>query len=156
MTRPEDETSRKQAAVPASTTPIVTPGRRKTRSSSSPFKYYIHDAGDAFRLQLFGEMTETDVRELDGCWRTARTSIGNRKFILDLEGLKSVDDAGKRWLMSMASEGASYRPETFPRNGLVGQTAATRAQGKTAKKTGVFAKVLSLLKGPAAEPTQAQ
>jgi ABC-type transporter Mla MlaB component len=73
---------------------------------SSRFKYYIHDGIDACRFQLIGELSEADVAELQGCWRTAKTTLRNRKLILDLRGLNRVDDAGKKWLVSMAAEGA--------------------------------------------------
>lgn len=129
--------------------------RPANRLRSPSFKYYIHDSIDAYRLQLLGELTEAHISELKGCWRTARTTLGDRKLVLDLRGLKSVDDAGKGWLISMGSEGGSYLPDSFLRNGLVGD-AADAALKKSTKRTGLLGKVLSILKGAAAEPTQAQ
>ncbi len=77
--------------------------------SSSRFKYYIHDGIEACRFQLIGELTESEVAELSGCWRTAKTMLGKRKLILDLRGLKTLDEAGSEWVTSMASEGADMR-----------------------------------------------
>lgn len=99
----------------------------KNRVRPSAFKYYIHDSIEACRLQLFGELTEASLSDLDGCWRTARTTLGNRKLILDVRALSAVDDAGKRWLASIASEGATFRPETYLRDGLASQPAAPQA-----------------------------
>jgi hypothetical protein len=84
---------------------------RETKRSS--FKYYIHDGVEACRLQLIGEFTEREVRELDGCWRTTKTIVGDRRVVLDLRAVTGIDEAGKRWLASMGSEGAPYLPESF-------------------------------------------
>lgn len=84
-----------------------------TETKRSSFKYYIHDGVEACRLQLIGEFTERDVRELDGCWRTTKTIVGGRRVVLDLRAVTGVDEAGKRWLASMGSEDAQYLPESF-------------------------------------------
>jgi hypothetical protein len=73
---------------------------------SSCLKYYIHDGINACRFQLIGELSEVDVPELRGCWQTAKTMLGKRRLILDLRGLKSIDEAGATWISSMVTEGA--------------------------------------------------
>ena len=83
---------------------------------SSRFKYYIHDTIDACRFQLIGELTEADVTELQGCWRTAKTTLRDRKLLLDLRGLNRLDDAGTKWLASMSAQGAEYVPGIAPEN----------------------------------------
>src|SRR5579875_969798 len=84
------------------------PAMRSSTVNPSPlFKYYIHDRTANCRLQLIGALTEAEIPELDGCWRTAKTTLGKRQFILDLRGLASFDDAGRRWLSSMSAEGAA-------------------------------------------------
>lgn len=130
--------------------------RPMIRVPSSAFKYYIHDGIGVLRLQLLGELAHADVAELSGCWSTAKTTLGSRKLVLDLRGLNAADDAGRRWLLSMASEGASYLPDTFLGNGLIGQSAAEAAKKKSSRKAGLWGKLLSILKGAAVEPTQAQ
>jgi len=122
------------------------------RVRSSVFKYYIHDSVEACRLQLLGELSESDVPELSGCWGTARTTLGDRKLVLDLRGLKTVDGAGKQWLATMASDGASFLPENYLRNGLAGQTEAAET------KIGIIGKVCSLFRGSrvAATPSSTQ
>lgn len=85
---------------------IVSAARPNPVLRSSSLKYYIHDGIDACRFQLLGELTEMDVPELRGCWRTAKTMLGKRKLILDLRGLKRMDGAGATWVTTMVAEGA--------------------------------------------------
>ena len=74
---------------------------------SSRFKYYIHDSVEICRLQLIGELSESEVGELKGCWATAKTTLDNRKLIVDVRAVHSIDEAGRDWLDSMVAEGAS-------------------------------------------------
>jgi hypothetical protein len=112
---------------------------------SSVFKYYIHDGIDACRFQLIGELSEADIAELQGCWRTAKTTLRDRKLILDLRGLRTLDEAGAKWVTSMAAEGAEYLPGTAP--------------AENTAKPGRFRKLAAILRNlgaPSAEsPTQA-
>lgn len=128
---------------------------QKFRVRSSCFNYYIHDSTDACRLQLLGELTGGDISELNGCWRTAKTTLGTRKLILDLQRLVTVDELGRQWLSAMASEGATYVPDSYLRDGLAGKPAAAQPA-----KPGVFGKFLSFFRGsrvvPAESSTQAQ
>ena len=111
------------------------------------FKYYIHDSIDSYRLQLLGELMEQDVPDLNGSWRTAKTTLGTRKLVLDLNGLKKVDDAGKQWLASMADEGALYVPDTYLRNGLAGQNLSSNTTGRAAPRLGFFGRLVSIFRG---------
>ena len=126
----------------------------KARLRSTVFKYYIHDGVDACRFQLLGELSESEITELSGSWRTARTTLGSRNLVLDLKGVKSIDEAGKQWLIAMASEGASYVPESYLRTGLAAQAAHESAQ------PGFFGKLFSVFRGSrvisAESTTQAQ
>ncbi len=137
--------------VPANSQLSVQP---KARVRSSFFTYYIHDSTDACRLQLLGELTVSDVPELSGCWRTAKTTLGNRKLILDLQRLVAFDEEGKQWLSAMASEGAACLPDTYLRDGLAGQPPAAQPG-----KLGFFGKLFSIFRGsrvlPAESSTQA-
>jgi hypothetical protein len=65
-------------------------------------KYYIHDHVGLFRLQLLGSLTAIDLPELDGCWRTAQSSVSGRSVQLDIRFLDAVDAAGQQWLAEMA------------------------------------------------------
>jgi len=81
------------------------------RSGPSSFKYYIHDSIVTLRLQLIGDLTTSDVTELNGTWETARTTLGHRTLILDLGRLHSADEAGRQWLANMREAGATYVPQ---------------------------------------------
>jgi hypothetical protein len=137
MLEPSGERKAVSAPIPAG------PAAARVRSSS--FKYYIHDSTDALRLKLIGEFTERDVTELNGCWRTARTTIGKRKLVLDLRGLIVVDEAGKQWLAAMSAEGACYVPQDYLLTCVAGQHA--NAPEIAGAKRNVFRKVAALFGG---------
>jgi hypothetical protein len=117
----------------------------------SRFRYYIHDAITACRLQLIGELTEPDIGDLNGCWRTARTTLGARPLILDLHALKSVDEAGKQWLAGMAQEGAVCSPEGYLRDLVAGKHTAGIDATPAAARPGLFGRILGLLRGVGVE-----
>lgn len=124
------------------------PSLRAGRSlRSSRFKYYIHDGVAACRLQLVGELTEAEVPELNGCWRTARTTLAGRPLILDLNALDSVDEAGKQWLAGMAQEGARYSPANYLRDVVAGRHVAGVEKLREAPKPGLLGRLLGLLRG---------
>lgn len=128
-----------------------------TRPTISALKYYIHDGTDSFRFQLTGDLREADVKELSGCWATAKTTFGSRKLVLDLRRLASTDDSGKEWLLAMVREGATCLPESFFRNNMTGQQPSDSNQPRKAQ--GVFARLFSGCRGsrdiPEGSPTQA-
>lgn len=108
----------KQGEVkPQEAAPIETSKKGNSVRSAS-FKYYIHDGVDCCRLQLFGELTEAELPDLSGCWDTVKTTIADRRFVLDLIGLRSAGDAAKGWLVRMAAEGAIIQPENYLRDGF--------------------------------------
>jgi hypothetical protein len=72
----------------------------------SALKYYLHDGARSFRIQLLGSLSEANVPELAGCWRTARSSVEGRRLIIDLRKLEGLDEAGRNWLQEMIDEGA--------------------------------------------------
>lgn len=114
----------------------------------SSFKYYIHDGVEACRLQLIGEFTERDVRELDGCWRTTKTIVGGRRVVLDLRAVTGVDEAGKRWLASMGSEGVHYLPESFLQKCISGAPIQAE-QPDRAARTSFLGRLLASLRARA-------
>jgi len=128
-----------------------------SRPYVSALKYYIHDGTEAFRFQLLGELREADVKELGGCWQTAKSTFGDRKLVLDLRELHSTDQSGKEWLLSMVREGAVCLPESYFRENIT--DAATAAAAGSQKSSGLFNKLTSGLRGdreiPAGSPTQA-
>lgn len=129
-----------------------------SRRRISALKYFIHDSVEAFRFQLVGSLSEVDVSELNGCWRTAKTTLGNRKLVLDLRDLHSTDEAGKEWLLAMALDGAVYLPDSYFRTNLTGQPSGGNYTAK--KSVGFFGRLFSSCRSsrviPAASSTQAQ
>jgi hypothetical protein len=104
-------------------------------SGASLFKYYIHDGIDSLRLQLIGELTEGEVTDLDGCWRTARTTLAGRPLVIDVQTLAKVDEAGKRWLAAMAVEGARFIPDCYLRGAIASDTPLAKPPGTREKVT---------------------
>lgn len=70
------------------------------------FKFYLHDSVEACRLQLLGPLSSRELKELTGCWRTARTTLKARKLILDVSAVTSFDDDSRKWIAAMVAEGA--------------------------------------------------
>ena len=114
---------------------------------SSNFKYYIHDGVTACRFQLIGELTELELGELNGCWRTARTTLAGRPLILDLHALQSVDEAGKQWLAGMAQEGATYSPDHYLRELLAGKHIAGFGSAQPAPKPSLVGRIVAFVRG---------
>lgn len=115
------------------------------------FRYYIHDGIAACRLQLLGELTEIDIADLNGCWRTAKTTLRSRRLVLDLHALRSVDEAGKQWLASMAQEGATCSPDNYLRDLVAGKHAAGAEAAAPAPKPSLLGRILGFLRGAGVE-----
>jgi len=82
-------------------------------SKSAMFKYYIHDSSKGYTLEMFGALSETSVVELTGCWKTAESTLRNRRLTLDVRGITALDETARRWLAAMAQDGAQLLPDTF-------------------------------------------
>ena len=115
------------------------------------FRYYIHDGIAECRLQLLGELTETDIADLNGCWRTAKTTLGSRRLVLDLYALRSVDEAGKQWLAGMAQEGAMCSPDNYLRDLVAGKHTAGVDASEPAPRPSLFGRILGFLRGAGVE-----
>ncbi|MBV8866396.1 MAG: hypothetical protein JO210_13465 [Acidobacteriaceae bacterium] len=125
--------------------------RTGSLARSSYFRYYIHDGTASCRLQLLGELTEAEVPDLNGCWRTAKTTLGSRRLVLDLHALKSVDEAGKQWLAGMAQEGATCSPEGYLRDIVAGKHTAGVEAAAPPARPGVFGRIVNLFRGVGVE-----
>ena len=90
---------------------------------SSTFKYYIHDSVSTLRFQLIGDLRDGNVTELNGSWETAQTTLRLRPLILDLCGLNSTDEHGRRWLLKMKDLGAAFLPDEYFEAGTAAPTA---------------------------------
>ena len=97
---------------------------------SPGFKFYLHDSVEACRLQLLGPLSEGALKELSGCWNTARTTLKERKLVLDVSAVTAFDDAARTWIAAMVAEGAllieapSEPPVRGSRNGILRRTFA--------------------------------
>jgi hypothetical protein len=87
--------------------------RPSSLSRSLLFKYYIHDSVSTLRFQLIGDLRTGNLMELDGSWETAQTTLGPRRFLLDLNQLFSADEAGRDWLLKMEQVGAQLLPANY-------------------------------------------
>ena len=130
----------------------VTATDPRFRVRSSTFKYYIHDSVDTLRFQLLGDLSEHEVPELNGCWNTARTTLNKRKLVIDLRSLKSTDESGREWLLSMANEGATYLPESYFRTGLSGQNSSPNSGGS--RKIRILTRLVSIVRPSRALPAE--
>jgi hypothetical protein len=124
------------------------------RVRSSSFKYYIHDGSGALRLKLVGELTRTEIDELNGCWRTAKTTLAGRKLVLDLRSLQAVDECGKDWLEGMREQGASYVPEDYLATCVPGQHATRPDAEAASSKISLFSKLASFFRGARASASE--
>jgi hypothetical protein len=75
--------------------------------TTGSFRYYLHDSSDAFRFQFIGQITSSALVELDGCWRTARSSVAGRKVCLDLRELTAADETARVWLKTFVAKEAA-------------------------------------------------
>lgn len=75
-------------------------------------KITIHDSAGELRLKLEGRLTGAWVRELELCWRTASSTTGGRRSVVDLAEVDFVDPAGEELLAHMHSHGVELRGDT--------------------------------------------
>lgn len=117
------------------------------RVRSSSFKYYIHDSCAELRIKLIGELTHADLAELNGCWRTAKTTLANRKLVLDLRSVKFIDAPAREWLAAMLDEGACYLPEDFLATCVPGHHRPHAEADSRSRKPGLFNRLAGLFRG---------
>jgi hypothetical protein len=125
--------------------PVMGNGTR--RPAVSLLKYYIHDSIDALRFELCGQLTEWDLAELNGCWHTARTTLGSRKLILDIRKLTAADEDGRHWLHGMSSEGASFIPEGWFPSQFSSQPGQLNTRAEPLRKNTALERLLNLCPG---------
>jgi hypothetical protein len=73
--------------------------------------YYLHDDPSTFRLQLAGALLAGTAAEVERVWRTGSSTLGARAFVVDVDSLTSVDDAGRRLLGRWKQMGATFIAE---------------------------------------------
>jgi hypothetical protein len=70
--------------------------------------YYLHDGPTEFRVELVGTMNDEGARRLEQVWRTAGSLIGDRRPIVDMTFVSSVDEQGRALLASWHGDGARF------------------------------------------------
>ena len=69
-------------------------------------RYYMHDGPAAFRFELAGDLTAEGVCRLQQDWRTASSALGDRRLIVDMTFVSSVDVAARALINRWHREGA--------------------------------------------------
>ena len=70
--------------------------------------FYIHDGTQALTLQVIGELSGGEAKELEQTWLTARSTLAGRKLFVDLSGVTDVDGDGQAVLGRLAGQGAMF------------------------------------------------
>ena len=65
------------------------------------------ESGNALKRHSF------PLSELNGSWETARSTLKQRRFLLDASQLYSADDEGCAWLLKMKESGAQFLPANY-------------------------------------------
>lgn len=76
------------------------------RRKRDAFRVGIHDGAREFRLQMEGPLAGPAVNEAESCWQTASSTIQDRGFVVEMDDVTAVDDAGRRLLDRMSQAGA--------------------------------------------------
>jgi hypothetical protein len=75
---------------------------------------YQHDSTAVLRFVLRGNLAGVRVRYLEHAWITATSTLGNRKLLVDVAGLRDADADGMELLSRMRSSGAQLVAGTAP------------------------------------------
>jgi len=67
-----------------------------------------HAELESLTFQLEGKLVGPWVRELEDCWRTARTRRDRTAVRVDLSGVTFIDAAGKHLLSVMYAQGVEF------------------------------------------------
>src|SRR5258708_11569101 len=66
----------------------------------------MHDSSAEFRFQLSGDLSGDGVRDVEQAWRTASSTIGQRRFVVDVTNLTGIDDEGRELIEKWRRTGA--------------------------------------------------
>jgi hypothetical protein len=75
---------------------------------SQGLKYYMHDGPTAFRFELAGDLNGEGARRLEQDWRTAWSTLGDRRLIIDMTFVTGVDEQGSALIARWRRDGASF------------------------------------------------
>jgi len=79
--------------------------------------FYLHDEPACLRFALVQALDANELRDLDGCWRTAESIRRGRPLIIDVSRLISIDERTEALLRRFSEAGASilHRVKDRPR-----------------------------------------
>jgi hypothetical protein len=81
--------------------------------------YYMHDGPAAFRFELAGDLAAGDAARLEQEWRTASSTIGDRRLIVDLSFVTAIDEAARSLFQRWYAGGAQFAAISPRSRGLV-------------------------------------
>jgi hypothetical protein len=71
-------------------------------------QYYMHDGPIAIRFELAGHLDREGARRLEQDWRTASSTVGDRRRIIDITFVTGVDKQGHALITRWHREGAWF------------------------------------------------
>ena len=92
------------------------------RPAAGVFRLTIHDTAAEFRLAAEGRVTVAGAAEMERCWRTAASTVAQRRFVIDTGGAASIDEDARSILERLRNEGARWiaaRPRMSLRDALL-------------------------------------
>ena len=69
----------------------------------------IYDSAVELRLHLEGRLAGAWVREAALCWKTAQSTVAERRVVVDLQDVAFVDAVGEQLLRATHHDGAELR-----------------------------------------------
>jgi hypothetical protein len=66
----------------------------------------MHDGPTAFRFELAGHLSREGARQLEQDWRTASSTLGERRLIVDMTFVTGVDEQARALLSRWYRDGA--------------------------------------------------
>jgi hypothetical protein len=88
-------------------------------------KITLHDSSGELRFKLEGRLAGAWVGELRQCWKTAQSTLRERKTTLDLCEVDYVDADGETLLREMFQQGVALKATTPLIRGLVQEIGKT-------------------------------
>jgi hypothetical protein len=113
----------------------------KTRA----LQYYMHDGPTAFRFELAGDLNREGARRLDQDWRTASSSLGDRRLIVDITFVTGVDEPARALITRWHREGARLIANSAPSRALAESILGERLPEPPANAQSVAASDLNWL-----------
>lgn len=89
------------------------PGKRKPQPE---IDVHLHDRGLSFEFVVKGKLTANTVHALEQSWLTAQSILADKALSVDLSGLSSVDEEGRRCLTRMTASGAHLKASSPPQS----------------------------------------